>query len=123
MRALIRIGAAAFEAEIFDTPTGRALMEILPLETAFQVLDGEFCFSAPMHPQPLEAAGGARESVGEIVYWPEGHALSILLESAPGSAEPAPAELRPVNRVGRLAGDPSALLPAAVFPTVRIEPA
>ena len=122
MRTLIRIGEAAFEAEVFDTPSGRALMEVLPLETAFQVLDGELCFSAPMHPQSLESAGGARASVGEIVYWPEGHALSILLESAPGSGEREAGEFRPVNRVGRLAGDPSALLAVAAFPTVRIEP-
>jgi hypothetical protein len=122
MRARICLGSEVFDAELFDTPTGRAVAEVLPLETQFQTWGDEFYFSVPMDPQPLEADAGVEMRVGDIAYWPEGNALAIFFGPTPASRGAEPVAYGPVNRVGRIGGDPERLREMAASPTLRIEP-
>jgi hypothetical protein len=123
VKVRIALGGKTFEAELFDTPTARAVAEVLPLEIAFQASGEEISFSLPMQPQPLEEESGAEAIAGEIAYWPQGNVLAIFLGplgADSGSGDLAPV---PVNRVGRILGDPSRLRDVTGSPTLRIEPA
>jgi len=123
MKVRIRVGEETLEGELFDTPAGKAVMEILPLETTFQTWGEEFYFSVPMHPLPLEEGAGVEMSIGDIAYWPEGNALAIFFGPTPASAGPEPVAFSPVNRVGRISGDAVNLRRSGASPTLRMEPA
>jgi len=122
-RVRITVGDEVLEGEIYDTPSGRAVAEILPLETSFSTWGDEFYFSIPMQPLPLEAGAGVQMDVGDIGYWPEGNALAIFFGPTPASSGPEPVAFSPVNRVGRIPKDAERLRDAAAAATVRIEPA
>jgi uncharacterized protein len=121
MRARIRLGNESFEAEFFNTPTAKAVAEVLPLEASFQTWGDEFYFSVPMDPQPLEEGAGVEMDEGDIAYWPEGNALAIFFGPTPASNGSRPVAFSAVNRVGRLKGDPRRLRDLATSPTLRIE--
>jgi len=123
MRARVVIGELALDAEIYDTPSGRAVAEILPLEASFNTWGDEFYFSVPMQPLPQEKNASTRMQVGDIGYWPEGNALAIFFGPTPASSGQEPVAYSPVNRVGRVLGDARRLQNAAGAATVRIEPA
>ncbi len=111
------------EAEIFDTASGRALAEVLPLEVPFQTWGDEFYFSVPMHPLPLEPDARTEMEAGDIAYWPEGNAVAIFFGPTPASEGERPVAYGPVNRIGRFSGKPDRLRQVAAAPTLRIEPA
>jgi uncharacterized protein len=123
MRITIRIGEEVFEAELFDSPAGKAVSEVLPFETSFQTWGDEFYFSVPMHPPAPETGGGVEMQVGDIAYWPEGNALAIFFGPTPASRGQQPVAISPVHRIGRITGDPGRLRRTAGAPTLRIEPA
>ena len=123
MRIRIIAGEQILEAEVYDTPSGRAVAEILPLETSFHTWGDEFYFSVPMHPLPLEEGATMALKVGDIAYWPEGNALAIFFGATPASTGPDPVAFSPVNRVGRILAGAERLRDAAGAPTLRIEPA
>jgi hypothetical protein len=123
MKVRIRVGEEVFDGEIFDTPTGRAVAEILPVETPFQTWGDEFSFSVPMNPQPLEEPVGEGMMAGDIGYWPGENSLSIFLNPTPEKCGTQPFASAPVNRIGHISGQPARLRRAAGSPTLRIEPA
>jgi hypothetical protein len=123
MRIRLRIGTEVIHGELFDSPAGRAVAEVLPLETSFNTWGDEFYLSVPMHPLPLEEDAGVEMQVGDIAYWPEGNALAIFFGPTPVSPGADPVAFSPVIRVGRFAGDPEAFRRSAGAPTMRIEPA
>jgi len=120
-RVRIIVGDEVLEGEIYDTPSGRAVAEILPLETSFNTWGDEFYFSIPMQPLPLEAGAGVEMEVGDIGYWPEGNALAIFYGPTPASAGSRPVAYSPVNRVGKILKDAERLGNAVAAATVRIE--
>jgi len=120
-RVRIIVGDEVLEGQIDDTPAGRAVAEILPLETPFSTWGDEFTFSIPMQPLPLEAGGHVEMDVGDIAYWPEGNALAIFFGTTPASTGPRPVASSPVNRVGRILRDAHRLGNAAAAATIRIE--
>jgi hypothetical protein len=123
MRIRLLVGSEVIDGELFDSPAGRAVAEVLPLETTFNTWGDEFYLSVPMHSLPPEEDAGVEMQVGDIAYWPEGNALAIFFGPTPISPGAEPVAFSPVIRVGRFEGDPSAFRRSAGAPTIRIEPA
>src|SRR6187549_1387158 len=99
-------------AELFDGPTADAVWEALPLEASGNTWGDEIYFSIPVE---AEEDSGARAdvSVGDLGYWPPGHAFCIFYGRTPASTGEAPRAASPVNLIGRVLGD------ATVFRRVR----
>jgi hypothetical protein len=92
------------EAELNDSPTAREIAAALPITTSFNTWGDEIYFSIPVHAE-LEDTAQEVVQVGDLGYWPPGHALCIFFgqtpASQPGKIMPASA----VNMVGKVLGD------------------
>jgi hypothetical protein len=52
-----------------------------------------------------ESDARADVEVGELGYWPMGHALCIFFGPTPASTDERPRAYSPVNIIGRVSGD------------------
>ena len=100
----ITIGNLSAEAEIFDTPTARKILEALPLEGSTNLWGDEIYFNIPLS---IEQEPGASEdvSVGDLGYWPAGPAFCIFFGPTPVSTGNQPRAYSPVNVFGKIMGD------------------
>ena len=105
MKIKIETGSLAMEAELKDSPTGRAVFTALPLEASVATWGDEIYFSIPVN-QELEPDARDLVSMGDLAYWPPGRAFCIFFGPTPMSG---PGEIRAasaVNVIGRLLGPP-----------------
>ena len=94
-------------AELFEGPTADAIWEALPLEAAANTWGDEIYFAIPvMADEEPEARAGV--AVGDLGYWPPGHAFCIFFGRTPASSGDAPRAASPVNVIGRVLGDATA---------------
>ena len=102
-RIRIRAGSVEAEAEIDGTATARGIWDALPLAANAETWGDEIYFSIPVR-LPEE---NAREVVGlgDLGYWPPGHAFCIFFGPTPASHGEEIRPASPVNVVGRVAGD------------------
>jgi len=108
----ITAGDVSATAELFAGPTADAIWEALPLEAAANTWGEEIYFAIPVtaDEEPDARAGVA---VGDLGYWPPGHAFCIFFGRTPASSGDAPRAASPVNVIGRVISD------ATVFRRVR----
>lgn len=108
----ITAGPVVALANLDDSPTADAIWEALPIEGRANTWGDEIYFGIPVS---LEASADARAAVavGELGYWPTGHAFCIFFGRTPVSRGDEPRAASPVNVFGRIAGD------ATVFRQVR----
>ena len=104
----IRAGQVEATAELNDSRTAQAIWEALPIKGQANTWGDEIYFEVPVF---LEASGDARETVavGELGYWPPGHAFCIFFGPTPASQGDEPRAASAVNVFGRLAGDATIL--------------
>jgi uncharacterized protein len=100
----IRAGKVEAEAVLNESPTAQKIWEALPIEARGDTWGDEIYFGIPVK-AALE--GNAREvvQVGDLGYWPTGHAFCIFFGPTPVSRG---GEIRPasaVNLVGKVSGD------------------
>jgi hypothetical protein len=123
MRVIISFATWRVEAEIFDTPTGRAVYEALPLKRNAITWGQEIYFEVPVH-TPLEEEAQAEVSVGDLGYWPNMPAFCIFFGPTPVSTGNLPVAASPVNVFGRLLeADPERLSRIREGENVVVEPA
>lgn len=123
MRVIISFATWRVEAEIFDTPTGRAVYEALPLKRNVINWGQEIYFEVPVH-TPLEEGAKAEVSVGDLGYWPNMPAFCIFFGPTPVSTGNRPVAASPVNVFGRLLeADPERLSRIREGENVVVEPA
>ena len=81
----------------------RAIWDALPIEAKAQTWGDEIYFAIGLS----EAEDSAREIVelGDLGYWPPGHAFCIFFGPTPASQGDEIRPASPVNVVGRVAGD------------------
>jgi uncharacterized protein len=103
-RVRIVCGSLERMATLADTPTARAIWEALPIESRANRWGDEIYFSAPV---ALSEAEGSQEvvEVGDLAYWPPGHAVCIFWGPTPASHAAEPRAASPVSVFGTLDGD------------------
>ena len=102
----IRAGSLEVQAQLNDGPTAKLLWEALPIEGRANRWGDEIYFSIPVK---IGSEPGAQEDVevGDLGYWPPGHAFCIFFGPTPASSGNRPRAASPVNLLGRVSGDAS----------------
>jgi len=100
----ISVESLSLEAEMFETPTARKMMEALPFESSANVWGDEIYFDIPLSLE-LEPDARADVEVGDLAYWPAGPAFCIFFGPTPVSTGDQPRAYSPVNVFGRVSGD------------------
>jgi hypothetical protein len=100
-KIVITAGAVSLPAELNTGPTATLIWEALPLEGTAQLWGDEIYFSIAVL---AEEEPGARQEVevGELGYWPLGHAFCIFFGPTPLSENDEPRAYSPVNGFGRI---------------------
>lgn len=101
MRIIIKFALSSVEAELFDTPTGRAIYESLPIQRNVNRWGEEIYFEVPVHCE-LEENARAEVNVGDLAYWPNMPAFCIFFGPTPVSTSGQPVAASPVNVFGRI---------------------
>jgi hypothetical protein len=100
----IKAGTVTAQAVLNDSPTAGKIWEALPIEASGDTWGDEIYFGIPVK-APLEKEAKEVVEVGDLGFWPPGHAFCIFFGPTPVSRGN---EVRPasaVNVVGRIAGD------------------
>jgi hypothetical protein len=101
MKINIRFATYQVEAELYDTPTGKAIYDALPFQRNVNTWGDEIYFGVPVNAS-LEPEAKAEVSVGDLGYWPNMPAFCIFFGATPVSTGPNPVAASPVNVVGKL---------------------
>ncbi len=107
----ITAGPVSATAELNDSATARAIWEALPITARANTWGDEIYFGIPVK----RGGENGREvvSVGELGYWPPGHAFCIFFGPTPASHGDEIRAASAVNPLGKVNGD------ATVFRKVR----
>jgi hypothetical protein len=116
---LITAGAVEMQAELNDGPTGQQIWEALPIEGRANTWGDEIYFEIPVV-AAQEANARAQMEVGELGYWPVGHAFCIFFGPTPVSTDDRPRAYSPVNVLGTVSGDATAFRSVRNGATVRL---
>jgi len=104
----ISIQQHQLKAEIFDTPTGRAILESLPFEAQAATWGDEIYFgvnaSADLESDAIDVV-----AIGDLAYWPSMPAFCIFFGPTPVSHGSEPRAASAVNVFGKLI-DPDLVL-------------
>ena len=107
----ITTGDVTATAILNDSQTARAIWEALPITARANTWGEEIYFGIPVHLQeenPQEIV-----ALGDLGYWPPGHAFCIFFGRTPVSRGNEIRPASPVNVFGKVEGD------AKVFTRVR----
>ena len=107
----ILVGDLKGEAELNESNTARMIWEALPIEAKANLWGEEIYFSIPVKTGQEK---GAREvvSLGELGYWPPGHAFCIFFGPTPASRGDEIRAASAVNIIGNVLSDPKVFLKA-----------
>jgi len=107
-RIVIKASGVAFEAELNDSMTGKAIYGALPIRAKGQRWGGEIYFNIPVSCELEEDSREVLEE-GELGYWPPGTAFCIFFGPTPASGGDEIRAASAVNIVGKMKGDLSGL--------------
>jgi hypothetical protein len=104
MKAIrIAIGDTVLNAELNASQTALNVWDVLPVTTGFNFWGDEIYCSIPLEAGPENSQ--AVVEVGDLGYWPPGHAFCIFYGPTPASGEGEIRPASPVNPIGRVLGD------------------
>ena len=106
-RIAIRVGEIALEAELNESKTAGMVWDALPFAGNGQTWGDEVYFRVPVAAS-LESPREVVE-VGDIGYWPTGHAFCIFYGKTPASTGEEIVPASPVDVIGRVTSDISVL--------------
>ena len=106
-KIVIRIGEIALEAELNDSRTAGLVWAALPIEANGQTWGDEIYFRIPVGAD-LENPRAVVD-LGDLGYWPTGHAFCIFYGRTPASGENDIVPASPVDVIGRVTSDVSVL--------------
>lgn len=111
-RIRIRAGAVTVSAALDDSPTADAVWNALPITGQVQTWGDEIYFPIPIEAAEAEDAQATVDK-GAVAYWPPGSALCLFWGPTPMSRGNEIRPASPVNVLGAIDGDPTALRRAA----------
>lgn len=100
----ILAGSVTLLAELNEGPTAGQIWSALPIDGRANVWGDEIYFDIPVVAEQ-EPDARADVAVGELGYWPVGHAFCIFFGRTPASVDDRPRAASPVNILGRVLGD------------------
>ena len=100
----ITAGSVSLAAELNDGPTALLIWDALPIDGRANRWGDEIYFEIPVKTGQEPSAREIVE-VGELGYWPVGHAFCIFFGPTPVSTDERPRAYSPVNILGRVTGD------------------
>ena len=112
----------ALTATLRDTPTARALLAALPLESRANTWGDEVYFGVPFSAQPEPDAAEVVEK-GAVCFWLAGDALALPFGPTPVSRGEECRLVSAANIVGMIDGDAESLRSVRGGDTVRVEAA
>jgi hypothetical protein len=120
MNITISAGEVSLPAELSDNPTAQQIAAALPIEGRANVWGNEIYFEIPVIAEQ-EPDARAEVEVGELGYWPVGHAFCIFFGPTPASTDDQPRAASPVNILGQVLGDATQFRGVPNGAVVRIE--
>jgi hypothetical protein len=118
-RMRITAGDVTVTATLNDSPTARAIWEALPIEERGSTWGDEIYFGIPVHRDEEDAQEVVE--LGDIGYWPPGHAFCIFFGRTPMSRGNEIRPASPVNVLGRIDGNATLFRQVASGARVRLE--
>jgi len=115
----ITAGDVSTTAVLNDTATADAIWKALPIEARANTWGDEIYFAIPVH----LGEDDAQEVVemGDLGYWPPGHAFCIFFGRTPMSRGNEIRPASPVNVFGKVGEDATAFTRVSSGTTVRLE--
>ncbi len=101
MKVVIRFATYQAEAELFDTLTGKAIYDALPIQRNVSRWGDEIYFGIEVR-ESLQDDAKADVAVGDLAYWPNMPAFCIFFGPTPVSSGDTPVAASPVNVFGKL---------------------
>ncbi|HEV8096438.1 MAG TPA: cyclophilin-like fold protein [Burkholderiales bacterium] len=121
MKLRINAGETSFVVALDETPTAKALGEVLPFESVAQTWGEEVYFEAPLS---AELEPDARQVVepGTACFWVEGSSVALPFGRTPISGKDGKPKLAArCNVLGRIVGDPRVLAKVKSGERIRME--
>lgn len=119
-KILIEFENFSFQARLNDSPTAQELLKQLPIESQVNTWGEEIYFEIPVD-MPQEPDAQEILSVGDLGYWPVGHAFCIFFGPTPVSTDERPQAYSPVNILGKILDNCEELKSIQNQATVRLE--
>lgn len=94
----------SMSAELNDSSSAQQIWDALPLEGSASTWGDEIYFATSVVMEE-EPDASADVEVGDLGYWPPGHALCIFFGPTPASTGKKPRAASPVNILGHVMGD------------------
>ena len=101
---ILSAGNVSLTAELNDSPTAQQIWQALPIEGKANRWGDEIYLEIPVK-AGQEPDAREQVEVGELGYWPVGHAFCIFFGPTPVSTDERPRAYSPVNILGRVIGD------------------
>jgi len=118
-RIRITAGEVVATAELNQSKTAQAIWDALPIEARANTWGDEIYFGIPVHLDEENAKGVV--DLGDLGYWPPGHAFCIFFGRTPVSRGSEIRPASPVNVFGKVEGDPKRFTQVPDGARVRLE--
>lgn len=118
-RIRITAGSVTATAVLNDTGTADAIWEALPIEARGSTWGDEIYFAIPVNLDEEDAQ--ELVDLGDLGYWPPGHAFCIFFGRTPMSRGNEIRPASPVNVLGKVEGDATVFTRVSSGAQVRLE--
>ena len=103
----ICVGDVELDAELNDSETAAKILDVLPLDCAYNTWGDEIYFSIPVQAGPEDPQETV--ALNDLGFWPPGTAFCIFYGATPASQGDEIRPASPVNPIGRVLGDATVL--------------